>query len=846
LLFDSGPALQVLLSPDFTIVPVSDAHLKATMRRREDVVGRNLFDVFPENPDDAASASEKSLLASLMRVKTTLTADTMPILQYDIRRPEAEGGGYEQRFWTPINSPILDASGGLAHILNRVEDITEFVRLQRRDHERSQQTAALRTKAERMEAEVFLRSQEVAEAHRQLQVAHAEMERLYAKARELDAAKSQFFAGVSHDLRTPLTLIIAPTERLLSDPALSAPMRATLEMVTRNARLLLHQVNDLLDASRLEAGKMGLVYADADFSRIMRVVAGHFDSLASEKGIIYRLDLADALAVQLDAGKIQRVLINLLSNAFKFTPPGGQIRCSLRVESSGERVVVEIADSGRGIPLSERSRIFERYHQIAERGAPAVAGTGLGLAIARDFVTLHGGTISADDAPEGGALFRIELPLRAPAGTVVHGAPIDPAALRPEVAEVVKGIRETRRAAAPAAAPQPGEGVAASASPAGDPSERPRILVVEDHPDLNDFISEALRPDHAVRCAFDGVDGLAQAIEFNPTLIVSDVMMPGMTGEELVRELRRRPQFRDTPVVVLTARSDDDFRVRLLRDGAQDFLAKPFSVEELRARVGNLVKARLADERIRLLNSELVNGVARLESLSGQLTAANQELEAFSYAVSHDLHAPLRSINGFSQMLVEDHVAHIDAQGMDLLARIRRAAKNMQAMIDDLLQLSQATRTQIARVTVDVSALAADVIDGLASRQPERQVEVVIAPGMTASADHGLLRVVFENLLGNAWKFTGKAAHARIEVGWSQPAGGATIYHVRDNGAGFRMEHAAKLFTAFTRLHTQADFAGTGIGLATVNRVITRHGGTIRAESQPGQGATFSFTVQPS
>jgi signal transduction histidine kinase len=669
------------------------------------------------------------------------------------------------------------------------------------------------------------------------------MERLYAKARDLDAAKSQFFANVSHDLRTPLIADHradrAAAQRSRSSSTAHAQRPSRWWRAMRASCCTRSTTCSTPPGSR--PARWGWTYVEADLSRIMRVVAGHFESLAGREG--HRLPPRRwpmRFAVQLDADQIQRVLINLLSNAFKFTPlqrPHPLQPCAS--DASGSRVLVQVADSGRGIPVDQRNRVFERFQQIEDPTSPqqTTTGTGLGLAIARDIVHLHHGTIAVDEAAEGGARFHIDLPVRAPAGVVVHAAPAGEVVARSAIAQVVREIRAAPRATAET-----------PTTLAGNLAVGPRILVVEDNPDLNAFIAEALRPMYTVRCAFTGTEGLAQALLYQPTVIVSDVMMPGMTGEELLHEVRRHPQLADTPMVLLTARSDDEFRIRVLRSGAQDFLAKPFSVEELCARVGNLVKARLDDERIRQLNTELVNGVARLESLSGQLQAANQELEAFSFAVSHDLHAPLRSITGFSQILAEDHLTQIDAKGQDLLNRIRKAGQRMQAMIDDLLRLSQVIRGELVRAPVDVSALAGEVIDDIRSRQPERRVEVVIRNGMAASADRGLLRAVFENLLGNAWKFTSKVAQPRIEVGWQQQSAGAgpPVYWVRDNGAGFSMAHAGKLFKAFARMHAQADFPGTGIGLATVSRIIARHHGAIRAESAVGEGTTFYFTLQPS
>src|SRR5437879_4128910 len=227
---------------------------------------------------------------------------------------------------------------------------------------------------------------------------------------------------------------------------------------------------------------------------------------------------------------------------------------------------------------------------------------------------------------------------------------------------------------------------------------------------------------------------------------------------------------------------------------------------------------------------------------AAQLEAANAELDAFAYAVSHDLRAPLRAIDGFGQALLEDYDARLDAAGRGYLQRVRAATQRMGVLIDDLLLLSRVTRAELNRVPVDLSALAESVAAELKRTAPERAVEVVITPGVTVEGDPRLLRVVLENLLGNAWKYTGKNPRARIEFGVDQRDGQRACF-VRDDGAGFDMTYAKKLFGAFQRLHSTVEFEGTGVGLATVQRIVHRHGGRVWAEGAVDRGATFYFTL---
>lgn len=253
----------------------------------------------------------------------------------------------------------------------------------------------------------------------------------------------------------------------------------------------------------------------------------------------------------------------------------------------------------------------------------------------------------------------------------------------------------------------------------------------------------------------------------------------------------------------------------------------------------DIFKLEQAEAEIYQLNADLERRVAER---TAQLEAVNHELEAFSYSVSHDLRTPLRSIDGFSQALAEDYGERLDEVGHDYLIRVRRAAQRMGLLIDDLLRLARITRAEMKKVPVDLSALTKEVIAELHRQKGYSEAPFQVQAGLVAYGDPGLLRIVMENLLDNAWKYSSKIAHPRIEVG-SVEENGRTVYFVRDNGAGFDMAYVGKLFGAFQRLHRADEFPGTGVGLATVKRILHRHGGEVWAEGQPGKGAKFSFIL---
>ncbi len=232
----------------------------------------------------------------------------------------------------------------------------------------------------------------------------------------------------------------------------------------------------------------------------------------------------------------------------------------------------------------------------------------------------------------------------------------------------------------------------------------------------------------------------------------------------------------------------------------------------------------------------------RVQNRTAQLAAANQELESFAYAVSHDLGAPLRAIRGYSELLLKECSTQLNDRGKDYAGKVLTGTRQMRELMDDLLRLSRVTQTEMSIQPVNLSELVRDVLRALASQDPERKVETRIADNVEVEADPGLMRIALENLLSNAWKFTGRKTDARIEFGVLNSQG-VREYFVRDNGAGFEFQYATKLFQPFRRFHRQEDFSGSGIGLSTVQRVVSRHGGSIRAEAEPDKGATFYFTL---
>lgn len=478
--------------------------------------------------------------------------------------------------------------------------------------------------------------------------ANDKINQLYLKTLELDQLKSSFFANVSHELRTPLTLIMSPLAQRLATKDLTEAIRRADEMMLRNARMLYRQVSDLLDAAKLESGRMRVNYARLDIGGLTRATAAQFDSLAQEKRIEYRVEVAAPLHAEADGEMIQRILLNLLSNAFKFTPEGGCIGVSLRREADAAEIAIQ--DNGPGIPDNMREAIFERFRQVEDSARRRYGGTGLGLAIVKDFAELHGGSASVVKVQDGGSRFVVRLPLRAPSDAIIHDTTtqLDPILDGLTVAEL---STPTRSSEIP-----PGYSAAANA---------PLVLVIEDNADMNEFIATTLRPHYRVVSAVDGQEGLAKALALQPDLIISDIMMPLMSGDQLVIELRREPRTGDIPIIILSAKTDEGLRVSLFEQGIQGYLNKPFSTEELLARVGGLMATRrhtleeLTRSELALTNAQQLAGVG---SWTWDLRADRPTWSAEMYRIfGLEPALPPPRYNDTSHFLAPDSRAHLAA-----------------------------------------------------------------------------------------------------------------------------------------------------------------------------------------
>jgi PAS domain S-box-containing protein len=678
---------------------------------------------------------------------------------------------------------------------------------------------------------------------------NAELQGLYEQVSKLDQVKSLFFATMNHELRTPLTLILGPTEALLQQASLPQNVRQVLDVVTRNGRLLLKLVNDLLEVSRLESGQLQLNYAACDLSCLVQLLAANFEMVATERRLTYRVQTPSHLIAEIDAAQIERILLNLLSNAFKFTPDGGRVTCSLEIQPPDQNasatpplVVLTVQDSGSGIPAALREMIFERFRQTEEGAKRRFGGTGLGLAIVKDLVELHQGTIQVDEAPGGGARFTIRLPQQAPAGTKVQNEE----ASAPSVVADTRLFQATVEELLPA---RP-----ASSSLPHLESEHALILIVEDNVQMRQFLSEQLSSHYRVAEAANGQEGLALARQLHPDLILTDMMMPIMSGDEMLIMLRSDPACAAIPVVVLSARGNEEYRLSMLRAGAQDYLVKPFSPEELQVRLGNLL---MLHRTRRLLQQELASSQQNVESLARALAVRMRDLEAlntelehinkqqrnFVAVVSHEFRTTLTGIQGFSELLCEQEWSFEEVK--EYATDITTDSSRLTRMINDVLDLERMKSGQAMLLCepVDVNILLRELVDHMQTITSERSITCILdhtLPLIQGNRDQ--LIQVLNNLLSNAVKYSPEGGAIVLR---SQRAQDAIQISIQDQGIGIPEEAQKDIFVPYNRIASEQTryISGTGLGLSVVHEIIRLHEGTIWVESAVGHGSTFHISL---
>jgi signal transduction histidine kinase len=533
-LFESVPGLYLVLDPEMRIIAATDAYLSATMKIREEIVGRAIFDVFPDNPDDPEATGVANTRASLRRVLNNAVADTMSVQRHDVPQPPSAGcdAGFETRYWSPCNSPVLGPDRQVCLIIHQVEDVTEFVRLQQQGSQAHQTSTELRRRTEQMQAEILRRSRELQEMNVALRAAND--------------AKDEFLSRCSHELRTPLNAILGFSE-LLSFGEIEAEHKAWAGMIFKAGRHLLALLDDVLDISRIESRDLSLSIEAVPMRPLLTEALDLARPLAAaaEVHLAPAPTIPDDQFVAGDRQRLRQVLLNLLSNAIKYNHPTGTVTTA--VEHRPERRLrISVTDTGRGISPEARTKLFTPFERL-DAAQAGFEGTGLGLALSRQLVQSMHGTLDVSSALGEGSTFWFELPVADPVG-------VD---------------RSTTRGGA-------------ALAPRTYPTPR-RLLYVEDMIENIRLVEQILRYRPAITLIPAMLAGVALdlAREHQPDLILLDLHLPDMPGEQLLARLRADHTTRDIPVVALSADATQQHVDRLLVAGVATYLTKPVAVLDL-------------------------------------------------------------------------------------------------------------------------------------------------------------------------------------------------------------------------------------------------------------------------
>jgi signal transduction histidine kinase len=665
---------------------------------------------------------------------------------------------------------------------------------------------------------------------------------------ELDEIKSRFFANISHELRTPLTLLIAPLETLLRQFNLDAETKNLLATMHANGMRLLKLINDLLDLVRLESGRMEVKREPVEVAEFAKAIASAARQVAEDKRL--RLDTTidpNLGTVLTDRDKLDKIVLNLVFNALKFTPAGGRVE--LRAEKQAEELVLSVRDTGMGISEKNLPHVFDRFWQADGSSKRKYQGMGIGLALVKELVEVQGGQVTVESQEGIGTTFTVRLPYHkgeAEAKTVAEPAE-EPVPLPGNGGGVTSEewlANLYRRAELfPALTP-----VQESLRPVetGHNGNKPTLLVADDEPDMLRFLKSQLSRAYHVLEAVDGQQAVEKASQFLPDIILLDMMMPEKDGLQACREIRAHTPTQSIPVVLLTARADEETKLAALSAGASDFLAKPFSTTELHVRIKNLVESHHYQRKVSKQNQVLESTIEQLKETEIQLVQSEKlaSLGRMSAGLIHEINNPLNfattglfTLRNKAKYLARDQ----QEEYAEILKDVEEGIKRVKNIVSDLRMFSH-PETE-SRDQVEVAEVVATSLRFLSNEWKNTvQIEQKLAEHQTIWANKNKLIHVLVNLLQNSLDalkgktFTDEKPTIWIE-GRLEP--GRSILVVRDNGTGIDKEHLDKIFDPF--FTTKDVGEGMGLGLAICYRIVQECEGRIGVRTEPGKFCEFTL-----
>jgi signal transduction histidine kinase len=667
------------------------------------------------------------------------------------------------------------------------------------------------------------------------------------KLMELDQIKSRFFANISHELRTPLTLLLAPLESLLHRYKLDPESKDLLLTMHSNGMRLLKLINDLLDLVRLESGRMEVKREPLEVAEFVKGLASAARQVANDKRLRLETFVDPAVGTVLaDHDKLEKVVLNLVFNALKFTPAGGRVE--LRAEKRGEEMTLIVADTGMGISEKNLPHVFDRFWQADGSSKRKYQGVGIGLALVKELVEIHGGKVTVESQEGKGTTFTVRLPYQA-AGPAQEPSP------------------ETTTQTTPGA--EPGGGTVTSEEwvanlyrraelfPALTPLQEslrpvetmgngnhPTILVADDEPDMLRFLKSQLSPHYRVLEAVDGQQAIEKASQFLPDVILLDMMMPEKDGLQACREIREHTPTLSIPIVLLTARADEETKLAALSAGASDFLTKPFSTTELHVRIKNLVESHQYQRKVSKQNQVLESTIEQLKETETQLVQTEKlaSLGRMSAGIIHEINNPLNfATTGLFTLRKKGQYLAPEQQEeyADILKDVEEGIKRVKTIVSDLRMFTHPDTE--SRDQVEVPEVVAAARRFLSNEWKDKvRIEQNLAEHQTVWANKNKLIHVMVNLLQNSLDaLKGKSFANEQPTIWIEGRlePGKSILVIRDNGAGIESEHLDKIFDPF---YTTKDVGeGMGLGLAICYRIVRECEGQILVRTELGKFCEF-------
>lgn len=673
---------------------------------------------------------------------------------------------------------------------------------------------------------------------------------------EMDRLKTEFVANISHELRTPLTLILAPVDRLLQREAeLDPNLQQVLHTIRHHGLRLLKLIDDLLETVRLDAREPTSPpeRRKIDLARYVRGLADSVRGLAQTKRItLEHHGPQQGLIVEGDPTSLEKAFLNLLTNAVKFTPDDGRI--TLTLTGTDTAVQVTIADTGVGIPAEHLATIFDRFRQVDGSSTREHHGLGLGLALVKEWIERHSGHIEAHSTPGSGTAFTVTLPRAqaSPHDTLVenpqHSDDPEPR-IRPGGDPATATPRQEPAPPSPNRPPSDHPHHPQHQNEREDQpqpqhqNDRPRVLVVDDEPDMRTFLVQMLEPEYAVLSAGDGQRALELASTHQPDVMVLDLMLPGMDGLAVCQQLRQRAALADLGVIVLTARGDERSKIQVLQAGADDLMTKPFSSVEVKTRLANLLRRRQLQRDLRTRNHELESTLAALRSTRSQLVHSEKmnALGMLAAGLLHEINNPLNYTLTALQLAQQDadRLAEPVRETLDDIGegmgRIRDIVSDLRAFAhpDDL-----DTRTAFrVREAVDGALRLVD------HQRGKTRIDADVPEDLSAHGSKSHITQVLVNLVANALRAVEQAddgrtprvsihAHAEHEV---------VLIRVVDNGVGVPAEQKQRVFDPFYTTREVGD--GMGLGLSICHTIVAEHDGSIQLQSTEGSGTIVTVRL---